>query len=270
MGILDDLREEASHKQSNQHNDLLAQEKLEHNYQQVVLPKMQQLYSYLKELLDYLDIVKTPITIAQYSEHYPQLGELFQQDYRLNTDKHGGIAKFDKITEVNLRFTCLGQKNDEFTHIVKHKFESDQEKKFLSEHKIPFSCDRNLGTNSDDAITFRIKKKIPVFFKFSVDYEKSRIILEIRNHENFEIRTQFIDPVQIDEHYLDKLARYILRKDNDFLRIDIDDSYKDKIRENIKIQKQIHADELLAASLREQKEAETNSVKDKITSFFKR
>ena len=271
MGIIDDLREEVRQKQMGHQEDTVLQEQLEHNYQILILPKMQQLFSYFKELIDYLSILETPIEIAQYSNRYPLLGELYQQNYRLSTDKHGGIADFEKLTEIFLRYTCLGPGEDEFSHHVGHKIEADQEKDFLSSHNILFNYDRNLGQSKDGAVTFRITRKIPVLFKFSVDYHKSCIILKIQNHENFEQRTQIIKPDQIDEVYLDKLARYILRKDHDFLRMDIDDASKEKIRERISIQKQTHADELEAASIREQnelKKQEINKMKNKIKSFF--
>lgn len=271
MGIIDDLREEVRQKQMDHQDDTVLQEQREHNYQIFILPKMQQLFSYFKELIDYLSILETPIEIAQYSNRYPLLGELYQQNYRLSTDKHGGIADFEKLTEIFLRYTCLGPDEDEFSHHVGHKIEADQEKDFLASHNIPFNYDRNLGHSKDGAVTFRITRKIPVLFKFSVDYNQSCIILEIQNHENFEQRTQIIKPDQIDEAYLDKLARYILRKDHDFLRMDIDDASREKIREHISIQKQTHAEELEAASIREQnelKKQEINKMKNKIKSFF--
>lgn len=271
MGIIDDLREEVRQKQMVNLEDTAFQEQLEHNYQLLILPKMQQIFSYFKELIDYLSILETPVEITQYTNRYPLLGKLYQQNYRLSTDKHGGIADFEKLTEIFLRYNCLSPDEEEFSHHVKHKIEADQEKEFLSSHHIPFNYDRNLGHTKEGAVTFRISRKIPVLFKFSVDYNKSCIILEIQNQENFEQRTQIIKPDQLDEVYLDKLARYILRKDHDFLRMDIDDVSREKIREHISIQKQTHADELEAASVREQnelKKQEINKMKNKIKSFF--
>ena len=273
MGILDDLREEASQKQVDLQEDTILQEKLEHNYQTLTLPKMQQIFSYFKELIEYLRVIETPIKITQYSNHLPQMGNLYQHNYRLSTDKHGGISHYNKITEIYLRFNCLGKDGDEetFNHHIKHKIEADQEKDFLSRHKVPFTFDQNFGNTKGGAVTFHITKKIPVLFKFSVDYKKSLIIMTIENHENFEQRTIIINPNQINEHNLDILARYILKKDDDFLRIEMDEASKDKIRQQVSLQKQVYDDELEAAAVRElneQKKEEINSVKNKIMSFF--
>lgn len=271
MGILDDLREEARQKQAALQKNTILKEKLEHNYQISILPKMQQLFLYFKELIEYLSIIETPIKIPQYSKRYPLLGELYQQNYRLSTDKHGGISHFDKITEIYLRFNCLSKDEETFEHHVKHKIEAEHEKDFLSSHKVPFNFYHNFGNTKDGAVTFHITRKIPVLFKFSVDYEKSLIIMYIQNHENFEQRTKIIKPDQINEHNLDKLARYILRKDDDFLRMEIDNTSKEKIREQVNIQKQAHYDELKAATIREQneqKKEEITKVKNKIKSFF--
>ena len=72
MGILDDLREEASHKQVEQQEDVIHKEKLEHNYRILLLPRMQQLFSYFKELTDYLSVIETPLTIPHYTSRYAE------------------------------------------------------------------------------------------------------------------------------------------------------------------------------------------------------
>ena len=273
MGILDDLREQASQKQEEQQEDSIAKEKLEHNYQILILPKMQQLFSYFKELLDYLNIIEEPIVIPHYSKRYEQLGELQQQDYRLSSDRHGGIANFEKLTEVTLRFYCLGkEEGEEFVHYADNKVEAEQEKDFLSRRKVKYHYDRHMGNTKGGAVTFHITRKIPVIFKFSVDYDRSQIILSMQNHENFELRTQRIDPEHIDESFMDKLARYILRKDNEFLRMDIDEAHKEHIRLQLEEQKRRHAEELAAAHIREQKEqdsAEKNKLSNKFKEFIK-
>ncbi len=123
MGILDDLREEASQKQAELHEDTLHKEKLEHNYQVSILPKMQQLFSYFKELIEYLNIIETPLEVTHYSRRYPQLGTLYQQKYRLSTDDHGGISHYDAIAEIYFRFNCMNIEGEEeaFTHIIINK-----------------------------------------------------------------------------------------------------------------------------------------------------
>ncbi len=273
MGILDDLRDEASQQQSDQQQDNSLQEQLEHNYQVLILPKMQQIFAYFKELVDYLNVIKTPVAIAHYCNRYPDFGQLQQLNYRLSTDKHGGMSHFDKMMDVYLRFNCLSEENEDYIHLANHKIEADQEKEFLMTHKIPFKIEQHLGDTKNGALSFRITRKIPVLFNFSVDYDNSRILLNIQNHEDFELRSQIVEPADINEAYLDKLARYILRKDQDFLRMEIDDVAKQKIREHINVQKQIHANELEMATIRdaqELEEQEKNKLKNKVKSFIKK
>lgn len=272
MGILDDLREQANQKHQELQEDSLAREKLEHNYQVLILPKMQQLFSYFKELFDYLNIIEEPIVIPHYSKRYTELGELYQKDYRLSSDKHGGLANFEKLTEITLRFACLSKEAGEFIHYADNNVEAEQEKDFLSSRKIKYHYDRHIGNTKGGAITFHIARKIPIMFKFSVDYERSQILLTMQNHENFELRNQVIDPEQINEPFMDKLARYILRKDNEFLRMDIDETYKEQIRQQLEEQKLRHAEELEAARIREQNEqkiAQENKVSNKVKAFIK-
>jgi hypothetical protein len=273
MGILDDLREQANDKQLEREENILQQEKLEHNYQMNILPKMQQLYAYFKELLEYLAVIESPICIEHYSERYKLMGKLYQQDYRLTTDQHGGIAHIDKLKEVNLKFYCLGDVNQEaqFRHTVSNKTEMDQEKDFLSKHKIPFDYDRYLGNNTQGSFSLIITRKIPVLFRFKVDYEQSRISLTMINHENFEIRTQFINPEQINETYLDKLARYILRKDTEFLKIELDEAYKVRLRQQLEAQRIAKEKELQEAMEREameKRKLEENKISSKMKTMF--
>ncbi len=271
MGILDELREQANQKQLEQQEDTLLQEQRLHNYKTLILPKMQQIFSYFKELIDYLKIIETPIEVPHYSEHYPDMGILYQQDYRLSTDKHGGIASIEKLTDINLRFTCQGLGSDSFEYTVEYQDEADVEREFLLQHNIPFKYNHNMGNNKAGEITFHISRKIPVLFTFSVDFENSCIILEIHNHDNFESRSLTIEIEQINEDYLDKLARYILRKDHEFLRMTIDEKAKEKIRQQIRRQKQAlaHELEILSSSEKtEQKKQEIDKVKNKIRGFF--
>jgi hypothetical protein len=272
MGILDDLREQANQHQTVQQDDVVIQEQQEQYYKISILPKMQQLFSYFKELVDYLNVIETPIEVTHYSTRYPALKHLYQQDYKLSTDQHGGIADFEKLTEIYLSFKCLDENEDSFTHVVEYALDADQEKEFLSQHKIAFKQNHSIGNSKNNGISFQISKKIPIVFKFSVNMENSNITLNIQNHDNFEHRVHKINPDHINEAYLDTLARYILRKDHDFLRIDIDDDSKEKIREKINLHKKVHANELKAATIREkndQQQQEINKVKNKIKSFIK-
>ncbi len=271
MGILDDLREEVSQKQVELQDEELLDEQRKHNYRVLILPKMQQLFSYFKELIEYLNLIEAPEEVAHYSRRYPQLNDLYQQKFRLSSDKHGGHADFDKLTEIYLRYVYMGQEKTYFMHLVENKVDANKEKDFLYDHKIPFDIERNAKVEGN-GVLFRIHKKIPVVFKFSVDYKDSNIILQMKNHEDFESRKQIIDPDKINEPYLDKLARYILKKDDDFFRMDIDDVSKEMIRINLDIEKQKLADELKAVALLKEEhkhqQKEKTKISHKLKTFF--
>jgi len=272
MGILDDLRDEVSQKQVALQDEERLNEQRKHNYQVLILPKMQQLFSYFKELIEYLNVIESPEEITHYSHRYPQLNDLYQQKFRLSSDKHGGHVNYDKLTEIYLRYIYLGREKTYFMYEVENKLDANKEKDFLYDHKIPFDIERNSNSHKESKIVFRITKKIPVVFRFSVDYKKSQIILQMQNHENFERRKQIIDPDKIDEPYLDKLARYILKKDDDFFHIGIDDASKEMIRIKIDIEKQKRADELKAVTLfkqqHERQEKEKTKLSYKLKTFF--
>lgn len=271
MGILDDLRETASKKQVDLEDEEALRMSQENNYQVLILPKMQQLFLYFKELIDYLKVIEKPVEITDYSRRYPQLVDLYQKNFRLSSDKHGGLGHFDKLTEVYLRYTYLGEEENTFIKVIAHKVDADREKEFLANHRISFSVDQKRTAKSP--FVFHIIKKIPVVFKFSVDYEKSLIVLQIQNHENFEKREQTIVPSKINNKYLDKLARYILKKDLDFLRMDMDHAAREKIRQKTHSEKQRLADELIVLRAKEKKELakETkNTFRHKLQSLLQK
>ena len=271
MGILDDLREEVSQKQVQLQDEERLNAHYKNNYETVIRPKMQQLFLYLKELVEYLNVIETPEKIIDYSARYPQLDDLYQQNFRLSSDKHGGYANFDTLTDIYLRYVYLGRKKIHFRYEIEHKVDADKEKDFLFNHNIPFEIERKPKSNTTNVV-FRITKKIPVVFKFSVDHKNSHIILKMKNHENFEFRTQIIDPNKINEPYLDELARYILKKDDDFFRMDIDDISKEMIRINMDIEKQKQDDKLKDAIIlkeqHEQEQKEKAKLSHKLKTFF--
>lgn len=81
-----------------------------------------------------------------------------------------------------------------------------------------------------DVGTFKIKRKVPVLFKITVDYENAKIIITAHNHEDLSSFKKTYHPDSINKEFLENLAQYILRKDREFILLDISDEQKDYIR----------------------------------------
>jgi len=261
MGIIDNLKEQADNDISIQLDKELSMENTQYSYEVRIAPKMKQIYFYFKEFTQHLNVIKRPVKVPVYSKLFPNMGELSQVEYKINSDGSGGVVDHNKIQKIHLSFRYQGLAVKEYIHQTDSKLEADQIVNFLSSRKISYTSANNVASNNNGALTFYITKDIPVMFKFISQPENATIELFVRNHENFEERKFSINPDDIDDAYLDKLARYILRKDSKFLAIDIDDQVKIKLRQRMAAEKK-------AKEADKQTEAESEQVEQSGTSFF--
>ncbi len=228
MGILDQLRGETNLKQESEFQELSSQQQLESVYEQTILPQMQTTFTFLKEIVEHLGYLEKGIEIADYSQRFPEIGTLIQQNYQINTDGYGGFTDFDKIKQINVTFMCVGKGSFDYTLTGRNRIES--EVAFLHSKSIPFDWNQFVNKEGVDAAKFTITRKIPVRFKFEVDMEHSKIKLLINNHENFSVYNKSFEPDEINDGLLDEVIRFMLRKDSDFIRLDINNQDKQRIQ----------------------------------------
>lgn len=226
MGILDQLRNEATNKQESEFAVASSQQQLENEYQANILPRMQKTYLFLKEIVTHLNYLEKAIEIKEYCQRFPEMGTLSQMDYKLNTDGHGGLADFNRIMQINVTFVCVGK--GEFSYEVEGKARIEQEIAFLNSKNVPLKWNQFIGNRGIETATFNITRKIPVRFRFEVDYTHSNIKLLIHNHENFNVYKKIFEAHEINEPLLDEVIRFMLRQDNDFIHLDI--TSQDKLR----------------------------------------
>jgi len=255
MGVLDQLRSEASDKQEHEFVVATAQQQLEQTYKTHILPKMQKTYLFLKEIVEHLNYLEKAIEIADYSREYPQIGKLSQTNYKINTDGYGGLADFNHIMQINVTFTCQG--NGDFTYGLEGRTRIEQEVSFLHARNVVFAWNQYTNGKGIDAATFTITRKIPVRFRFEVDFEHSKVKLLINNHENFNIYSKVFAPADINELLLDEVIRFMLRQDSDFIRLEI--TNQDKLR----IQKKAEEEQLQRAKWLEEIKLEDTKKEEK-------
>ncbi len=66
MGILDQLRKEADQKKSSEQQEIDQNKLCEQNYKAEILPKMQEIFSYMQELVKYLNYLEVPVQVEDY------------------------------------------------------------------------------------------------------------------------------------------------------------------------------------------------------------
>lgn len=254
MGILDQLRNEATLKQESEFAAANTQQQLENQYQTRILPKMQQVYLFLKEIVEYLSYLEKAVEITDYCQRYPQMGALSQTDYKINTDGYGGLADFNRIMQVNVLFNCVGRGN--FSYEVEGRTRIEQEIAFLNSKNVQLKWNQFINSRGVEAATFSITRKIPVRFRFEVDYNNSKIKLLIHNHENFNVYKKTFQPEDVNEALLDEVSRFMLRQDSDFIRLDITSQDKQRIQKKAEEEQQQLAKWLEEVKVEEAKEKE--------------
>jgi len=249
MGILDELRDKSTKKQADDSAHINQEQLAAKNYKQDILPRMQLAFKYFKEITEHVNFLDQAIEVVNYSNKYQRLGKLKQVDYKINTDEYGGFVNHDEIMHINISFLCVGDGEISFKKEGKGLIES--EVAFLHKKNIPFSWKYIDMVKGSSVARFNINKRIPVKFRFEVDYPKSKINLLINNHLNFDSYKQVFEPGEVNQELLDEIASYMLRKDYDFIRLRLSNKERKNVpqeldesqREHINSLKKIYAEE---------------------------
>ncbi|TRW90285.1 hypothetical protein [Candidatus Methylobacter oryzae] len=215
MSALDELRRKADEKKAAELQEKLISEQLEATYQSKLLPKMQLFYDTLNETINHLSFLEEPIIAKNYSSRYPQFGDLLQTNYKINTDGRSGLASYDRLMEINLSFVCEGK--GDFTYPVISKYLIEHEVSFLQANRLNFDWKFLMPKDGKACANFTVKRNVPVRFRIEVLYELSQLKLTIQNHQNLETYSKDFSPEQLDDHFLDALLNYFLRKDSRLL-----------------------------------------------------
>lgn len=215
MSALDELRRKADEKKAAELQEKLISEQLEESYQSKLLPKMQLFYDALNETIKHLSFLEEPIIAKNYSNRYPQFGNLLQKNYKINTDGRSGLASYDRLMEINLSFVCEGK--GDFIYPVTSKYLIEKEVSFLQANRLNFDWKFLMPKDGKACANFIVKRNVPVRFRIEVLYELSQLRLTIQNHQNLETYSKDFPPEQLDDNFLDALLNYFLRKDSRLL-----------------------------------------------------
>lgn len=253
MGLLDDLKKQAEAKKATEQQAALTQQELEKYYQDNIHPGMLNIYNYLNEMISHLNYLEHP-TIARYP-FLPgnQLTELTQGEYKAVIDST------NTTKDITLSFEC-GFAKDLIVDVEgKDRIESYSD--ILKEYKIKF--ERRDEKDADYKLVrshFRVIGPVYAMVNFVGDIEKSCVNLFMRNIERPGLIKHTLKPEHLNDDFMDRLAKYLIRESDDFLKLDIDDSAKDEIRKKLQEAQQQREQELMEAEqrIREEEEAEKN------------
>jgi hypothetical protein len=230
MSFLEQLKNEAQARQAQEHAEQLDRQQQLAQRQELFLtqvkPALERLRHYQRELVEQLNYLKPETRVCYQIKGYGEVEDFQQQDYRIILlDELKAIngqfpRRWEKKPELNdtscdfvLRYRCQTPYKIRFRK--RQQREMVLQKNYLIKHQIPFSCEEE--TDADfkfKSALFVIEPVIYVFMEFVGDFETSTIDLTVRNFTDFEQKIYILVPNEINDCFLDELAKYITRQPN--------------------------------------------------------
>ena len=257
MGILDDLKSQSEAQKAKEAKEKQEQENLLKIYQESLHPKMLQLYKFLNEFVEHLNYIKTETPVSYPVNPDTSKLEFKQEDYKVTIDSA------NEVKEINLRFNC--------TLNVPVIFEVENSERILrytdllQSYRIDFDRTDNKNSNYElISAKFKIVGPIPVNVILQGDVASSSIHLILNNFEKPGFSKHTYKERHITDEFIDDLGKFILRQNPQFLKLDIADDHKEKIRQNIEKDMQQRQYELDEAErrLKIEEESEKKSWKN--------
>lgn len=234
MGLLDDLKQQSESKKAQENHESLRKEKAEQFYRQKVQPKLTQIYTHYAELTKHLNYVK-PDTVAKYVINAAGLEAEFKQgDYKVQVDST------TDTNYISIRCICTRPQMVEF--IVEDPSAINKHKNFLNERGLNYQVyPRN---NGEPGARFTVEPEIAAELYFEGKRESGTIELHVINFENLGRRNRTLQIKDINDQFLDGLDRFMIRENDNFFKLDIDDKAKEEIRARVQEEQRRRQEEL--------------------------
>ncbi|MCW8988442.1 MAG: hypothetical protein OQK75_12320 [Gammaproteobacteria bacterium] len=226
MGILDDLKSQSEVQRAREEQEKQRQVDLLKYYQGNLHPKMLQLYTFLNELIEHLNYIKTDIKVLYPMSPDGSMQEFQQADYKVTIDSA------NEVKEINLRFYCSLKAPLVFE--VENSERIQRYTDVLHSYRIGFDRTDNKNSNYElISAKFKVVGPIPVNVILQGDVATSSIHLILNNFEKAGASKHTFKERHITEEFIDNFGKYILRQNPEFLKLEIADEHKEIIRQNI-------------------------------------
>lgn len=259
MGILDDLKNESANQKADEAKEQQRQADLLKYYQEKIHPKMLQLYTFLNEFIEHLNYINKITKVSYPIAPNGGLCGFEQSGYKVTIDSTKAIK------DLNLSFSCK--------LIEPLVFEVENSERILTYTDLlnTFRIDFDRIDNKDNnyeliSSKFKIKGPIQVNIILQADIQTSSINMLLNNFEKPGASKHIFKERHITEEFIDGFGKYILHENPMFLKLEIAEDEKDKIRQSIQADLKRRKEELEEAErllkLEEEKEKEKKSWKN--------
>ena len=238
MGVLDDLKQRAEQLKAEEAR--VAEQRAERLEQarDVLSPALSRLYAYLDELVQQLEVVHPTVRMDFRIRDVGVLEGLTQGSYRVSRD--GDVHSTQRVT-----FSCLLENRRHYRFELSIPGQVDAWLTQLRSHGLKVDHAQVLEENSiGHRVWVNIAGHVPVRLRFEADVDSGSLLLLIQNFDEIGESRHRIRPEQVDEALLDELGRYLLRKPNRFLKLEVPAEVRDRLRRRIEEDQQRKRDEL--------------------------
>ncbi|MDH5181367.1 MAG: hypothetical protein OEZ39_12290 [Gammaproteobacteria bacterium] len=240
MGYLDELKVQAEQQQILARAAKRREEQLEAIYQERILPRLEQIYSYFSEVVSHLNTLNIETRVDYRLEDLAHFKELQQKNYTIQADSS------NQMKEVRIDVECTGAGPLEVR--VDGKLVVEKWTRFLQEHQLKYHTKLQLDERkSVTGAIFILEQYVPISFIFVADVEKSSINLTIVNFEGLGVRNLQFSPETITEELMDKMGKFIARKNQSFFTQEISESDRRRLRAKVLYEQQQREMELKSA-----------------------
>ena len=234
MGLLDDLKKQSESKKAQEDQASVRREQAEEYYRQKVQPKLTEIYTHFAELTKHLNYVK-PETIAKYAINVAgQEAEFYQGEYKVQVDST------TDTNYISIRCKCTRPTDIEF--VIDDPSAINKNKNFLNEHGLSYQVyPRN---NGEPGARISVQAEITPELLFEGDRMKGCVNLKILNFESLGKRTRVLQIHEINDQFLDGLDRFLIRENENFFKLNIDEKAKEEIRAKVQEEQRRRIEEL--------------------------
>lgn len=261
MSLLDDLKNQAEQRRAEEERNRLEQERLHAIYMEQIVPRMQEAFAYINQLCEHLNYLKT-----ETPAYYPILTDGGLQQFHQRNYK----VLIDSTTQpktITLRFSC--ELDEPMRFMVQGGAKVEHVAERLKAYRIPHHCKEAM--DRDYRVTHanvKVDGPLNVTFVMQADIASSCINMMYNNFEAPGTKTIPLRPEQVDREFLEQLGKFILRENENFMKLEINTDVKDEIRRKIeqeKIKRQQELEEMERLRLEEEaREKEQRSWRNRL------
>ncbi len=226
MGILDELREQADERRGEEQERAERESERSAYYQNELRPRMRAIYAYLFELVQHVNYLRPVVCVDYQFEGLGSLDGFCQGPYQLTTEGGGNLKR--------VSLSCEAVRDKTFELETSSRQELERMKNYFWRNRLPFQAN---ATGAGRGVRFIFEGRVPVVCAFEVDFAAGAIVLTMRNVDRLGMDRFSFKPEQVDDVLLDRFARFVLRRDDGLIALEMSEEDRDRLRRMLHEQK---------------------------------